>query len=151
MDNKAIEAIRERHAAATSGTWILSDLRDGRDGEIQLSVGGVGNIANVPAAGPNPRADAELLGHAHQDIELLLDAVDRLQAAVNLVGRLNLPMIDSLRSAAADHSPNWDVTTTVFPPSARGLVELIDALLALYPQRRGLPDRALQAPSQDAT
>lgn len=42
--------------------------------------------------------------------------------------RLNRPMVERLRQCAADTSPNWDGKVTVYPPEARELVALIDAL-----------------------
>jgi hypothetical protein len=42
--------------------------------------------------------------------------------------RLNRPMLDRLRRCATDTSPNWDGACTIYPPDARGLVALIDAL-----------------------
>lgn len=62
------------------------------------------------------------------------EGFEPLRAAVIGVKHLNRPMLDQLRKAAADTSPNWDVTATVYPPSARDLVALVDALLAAVEQ-----------------
>ncbi len=62
------------------------------------------------------------------------EGYEPMRAAVSGVKRLNRPMIEQLRRAAADTSSNWDVTATVYPPSARDLVALVDALLAVAEQ-----------------
>lgn len=81
----------------------------------------------------HPQLASALAVAAVNALPWLLSELERLQAAVALVGRLNRPMVDGFRRAAADTSPNWDVTATVYPPSARGLVALIDGLLAVVP------------------
>lgn len=57
------------------------------------------------------------------------DRSDRLAAAVDKARRLNQPMMQQLRSCAADTSSNWEGAVTVYPPSTRDLVALIDYLL----------------------
>lgn len=42
--------------------------------------------------------------------------------------RLNGPMVARLRGCAADTSSNWDGKITIYPPEARELVALIDAV-----------------------
>jgi hypothetical protein len=124
------ETIRARHAAATGGPWYPVDLRHQRGGQIRLfAKGDSGILANVLRSGPNAAADADMLGHAHQDIAFLLAEVDRLAAAVELSRHLNGPMVNRLRACAADTTPNWEGATTVYPPETRGLVALIDALV----------------------
>lgn len=73
--------------------------------------------------------DVESMGI--DEIDRLIAENEQLRAAVSGVKRLNRPMLASLRACAADTSPNWDATATVYPPSARDLVALIDALLAV--------------------
>lgn len=142
------EAIRARRAAATNGPWYPVDLRHQQGGQIRLFADGApGILANVLRSGPNATADAAMLGHAHQDIAFLLGEVDRLAAVIDLVRRLNRPMLTRLRDCAADTSPDWAGATTVYPPDARGLVALIDYLLlgtppatAAVDQKCGDPD-----------
>lgn len=52
-----------------------------------------------------------------------------LRPLTDLAGRLNQPMVKRLRACAIDTSPSWDDAFMVYPHGARGLVELIDALL----------------------
>ncbi len=61
----------------------------------------------------------------------------RMDVLVGLARRLNKPMVEKIRAAAADTSPNWDVTATVYPPSARDLIAFIDAVLASSPEAEG--------------
>jgi hypothetical protein len=76
------ENIRTRHAAASPG-WVKVDQRYRDGGQIRIlqrdQVSG-GHIANVLRSGPNPDADADLIGNAHHDIGWLLGELDRVRA-----------------------------------------------------------------------
>ncbi len=52
--------------------------------------------------------------------------LDAIRAAAS---RLNQPMMDRLRRCSWDRSPNWAGAITIYPPEARGLIDLIDAML----------------------
>lgn len=162
-----LDQLRELLAAATSDgrtnlPWWLDSTpggdEDGFDGTIHISGGIVagyertehdheGNaIGTEPAIEElgmlHPQTAGALAVAAVNALPWLLDEVDRLRAAVALVRRLNRPMQEQLRRAAADTSPNWDVTAIIYPPSAQGLVALIDALRAVdhdpAPKRTGV-------------
>jgi hypothetical protein len=55
---------------------------------------------------------------------------DPHEDASEQVRRLNGPMLARLRKCAADTSPNYDGRVTIYPPEARELISLIDALLS---------------------
>jgi hypothetical protein len=75
-----VDAIRQRHTAATGGRWYAVDLRHQRGGQIRIfadpgKTGGI--VANVLRSGPNAAHDGEFVGHAHGDVNYLLGELDR--------------------------------------------------------------------------
>lgn len=51
-----------------------------------------------------------------------------METAKARVATLNTAMLDRLRRCAADTSPNWEGSITIYPPEARELVDLVDAV-----------------------
>lgn len=112
------------------GTTDVGGIVAGWDRTVYDSAGAtVGTEPDVNELGAiNPPLAEALAVAAVNALPWLLAEVDRLHAAVALARHLNKPMQEQLRRAAADTSSNWDVTATIYPPSAQGLVALIDAL-----------------------
>jgi len=66
----------------------------------------------------------------------LVRPMEREQPSAELATHLNGPMVEKLRKCAADYSPDWSGKITVYPPEARQLVELIDAVETGKPPNR---------------
>lgn len=163
-----LDQLRELLAAnaddgRTGLPWWLDSHEDGPGGYIDIDgiVAGYGRTEHDHDGNPIGTEPAvEELGSLHPQIAgalavaavnalpWLLTEVERLRAAIAPVHRLNRPMVEQIRRAAADTSPNWDVTATVYPPSARGLVALIDALKATGECPQG-PHRGPEGPNED--
>jgi hypothetical protein len=75
-------AIRRRVVAATHGPWYAVDCRHQKGGQIRIFSSArfcSAILANVLRSNPNGTQDAQLIGHARQDLEVLLAEVDRLR------------------------------------------------------------------------
>lgn len=124
VDQERIEFGKVREAVQE-----YADALAGCDHELCGGDGG-----RCPRCGLDVRERADALSVSVPVPEVQPDW-DGGQAAVRAAAeRLNGPMMQRLRACAADASPNWDGAVTVYPPAARGLVALVDSVLALAPE-----------------
>ncbi len=74
-------AIKDRLAAATPGPWGVYNLSNG------LWIRNTDTKQTVCYPGPDacllPRTDVEFIAHAREDVAMLVDEVERLQAIVD--------------------------------------------------------------------